>query len=69
MKINKSLVSSLQRLARKGNDRKERKGQSIKEGFYPKIKIYDSRGKVIGSLGPGESVNYQELLSKNRTAF
>ncbi|GAI98921.1 unnamed protein product [marine sediment metagenome] len=66
MKINKSLVSSLQRLAKKGNNRKERKGGSIKEGAYLKIKIYDSRGKVIGALGPGESVNYQELERRSK---
>ncbi len=58
MEINKKLVSSLYRLAKKGKDRKERK--SIK------IKLYDLRGQVIGSLGQGESVNYKELLLKKR---
>ncbi len=58
MKINKKLVSSLHRLAKKGKDRKERK--SIK------IKLYDLRGQVIGSLGQGQSVDYNELLLKKR---
>ncbi len=62
MEINKRLVNNLHRLARKGNDRKERKG--IKGELYPKIKIYDLRGQVIGILGLGESINYQKLLSK-----
>ncbi len=58
MKINKKLVSSLYRLVKKGKDRKERK--SIK------IKLYDLRGQVIGSLGQGQSVNYNELLLKKK---
>ncbi|MBA7655950.1 hypothetical protein ES703_63862 [subsurface metagenome] len=58
MEINKKLVSSLYRLAKKGKDRKERK--SIK------IKLYNLRGQVIGSLGQGESVNYNELLLKKK---
>jgi hypothetical protein len=58
VKINKKLVSSLHRLAKKGKDRKERK--SIK------IKLYDLRGQVIGSLGQGQSVDYNELLLKKR---
>ncbi|MBA7549522.1 hypothetical protein ES705_42009 [subsurface metagenome] len=62
MKINKDLASSLHRLARKGNDKKERKG--IKEKTYPKINLFDLRGQVIGSIGQGESINYQKLLSK-----
>jgi len=58
VKINKKLVSSLYRLVKKGKDRKERK--SIK------IKLYDLRGQVIGSLGQGQSVNYNELLLKKK---
>ncbi len=58
MEINKRLVNNLHRLARKGKDRKERKDI--------KIKLYNLRGQVIGSLGSGESINYQELLSKKR---
>ncbi|MBA7556653.1 hypothetical protein ES705_49369 [subsurface metagenome] len=64
MKINKDLASSLHRLAKKGKDRKELK--SIKEKFYPGIKLYNLRGQVIGSLGQGESVDYNELLLKKR---
>jgi hypothetical protein len=60
VEINKKLVSSLYRLAKKGKDRKERK--SIKEKFCPGIKLYNLRGQVIGSLGQGESVDYNELL-------
>ena len=58
MEINKRLVNNLYRLTRKGKDRKERK--SIK------IKLYNLRGQVIGSLGQGESVNYNELLLKKK---
>ncbi|RXG66488.1 hypothetical protein ES695_02895 [Candidatus Atribacteria bacterium 1244-E10-H5-B2] len=54
VEINKRLANNLHRLAKKGKDRKERK--SIK------IKLYDLRGQVIGSLGQGESVDYNELL-------
>jgi len=46
----------------KRNKKKERK--SIKEKFNPKINIYDSRGRIIGSLRQRESINYQELLLK-----
>ncbi|MBA7546052.1 hypothetical protein ES705_38435 [subsurface metagenome] len=60
MEINKRLVNNLHRLAKKGKGRKERK--SIKEKFYPGIKLYNLRGQVIGSLGQGESVDYNELL-------
>ncbi len=64
MEINKKLVSGLYRLAKKGKDRKELK--SIKEKFYPGIKLYNLRGQVIGSLGQGESVDYNELLLKKK---
>jgi hypothetical protein len=64
MKINKNLVNNLHRLTRKGNDRKERK--SIKEKFYPEIKLYNLRGQVIGHLKQGQSIDYQELLIKKR---
>lgn len=48
----------------KKNGVKDRKKETIKEVFYPKIKIYDLQGRVIGILGLGESINYQELLLK-----
>ncbi|MBA7563556.1 hypothetical protein ES695_00570 [Candidatus Atribacteria bacterium 1244-E10-H5-B2] len=64
MKINKNLVGKLHKLVKKGNDRKERK--SIKERNHPKIKLYNLRGVVIGEIGPGESVDYNELLLKKR---
>jgi hypothetical protein len=44
--------------------KKKRKEQSIKEKAYPKIDIYDSRGRVIGHLKQGGSINYQRLLLK-----
>ncbi len=44
--------------------KKKRKEQRIKEKTYLKINIYDSRGRVIGSIMQGESVNYQRLLLK-----
>jgi hypothetical protein len=50
----------------KKNREKDRKKETIKEVFYPKIKIYDLRGRVIGILGLGESINYQKLLSKKK---
>ncbi|MBA7527191.1 hypothetical protein ES705_19366 [subsurface metagenome] len=64
MKINKNLVKNLHKLVKKSNDKKERK--SIKEKNYLKIKLYNLRGQVVGSLGQGESVDYNELLSKKR---
>jgi len=64
MKINKDLNDSLHRLTKKSNDKKERK--SIKEKNYLKIKLYNLRGQVVGSLGQGESVDYNELLLKKR---
>jgi hypothetical protein len=64
MKINKNLVNSLHRLVKKGKDRNERK--SIKEKTYPKINLFSPRGQKIGSIGQGESVDYNELLSKKR---
>jgi len=64
VEINKRLANNLHRLTKKGNDRKERK--SIKEKLYPKIKLYNLRGQVVGSLGRGESIDYQELLLKKR---
>ncbi len=64
MEINKRLVNNLHRLARKGNDRKERK--SIKERNYLKIKLYNLRGQVVGEIGQGQSVDYQKLLKKGR---
>ncbi len=48
----------------KKNREKDRKKETIKEVFYSKIKIYDLRGRVIGSLEPGQSVNYQELIER-----
>jgi len=48
----------------KKNRIKDRKKETIKEVFSPKIKIYDLQGRVIGILGLGESINYQKLLSK-----
>lgn len=48
----------------KKNRRKERRWGSIKERSHPKINLYDSRSRVIGSLGRGQSINYQELLLK-----
>jgi hypothetical protein len=64
MKINKKFANSLHRLAKKGDDKKG--GKTIKEKTYPKINLFSSRGRIIGSLGQGESINYQELLSKKR---
>jgi hypothetical protein len=64
MEINKRLVNNLHRLARKGNDRKERK--SIKERNYLKVKLYNLRGQVVGEIGQGQSVDYQKLLKKGR---
>ena len=64
MKINKDLVGRLHRLVKKGNDRKERK--SIKEMNYLKVKLYNLRGQVVGEIGQGESVDYNELLLKKR---
>ncbi len=64
MEINKKLVSSLYRLAKKGKDRKERK--SIKEKFCPGIKLYNLRGQVIGHLKQGQSIDYNELLLKKK---
>ena len=64
MKINKDLARSLHRLAKKSNDKKE--GKSIKERTYPKIKLYNLRGQVVGEIGQGESIDYQELLLKKR---
>ncbi len=64
MKINKDLARSLHRLTKKSNDRKERK--SIKEKFYPEIKLYSLRGQVIGSLGQGESIDYQKLERRSK---
>ncbi|MBA7687886.1 hypothetical protein ES703_96360 [subsurface metagenome] len=61
MEINKKLVNNLHRLAKKGNDRKERK-----ERKSIKIKLYNLRGQVIGSLGQGQSVDYNELLLKKK---
>ncbi|MBA7714524.1 hypothetical protein ES703_123550 [subsurface metagenome] len=67
MKINKNLANSLHRLAKKGNDKKERK--SIKEKTHPKINLFNLRGQVVGSLGQGESVDYNELLSKKKAVI
>ncbi|MBA7525210.1 hypothetical protein ES705_17359 [subsurface metagenome] len=64
MKINKKLASSLHRLAKEGNDKKG--GKTIKEKTYPKINLFNPRSQIIGSLRQGQSVNYQELLSKKR---
>ncbi|MBA7531949.1 hypothetical protein ES705_24175 [subsurface metagenome] len=64
MKINKNFAKSLHRLAKKGNDKKG--GKTIKEKTYPKINLFNPRGQVVGSLGQGESVDYNELLSKKR---
>ncbi|MBA7472602.1 hypothetical protein ES707_07941 [subsurface metagenome] len=64
MEINKKLVSSLYRLAKKGKDRKERK--SIKEKFCPGIKLYNLWGQVIGHLKQGQSIDYNELLLKKK---
>jgi len=61
VEINKKLVNNLHRLAKKGNDRKERK-----ERKSIKIKLYNLRGQVIGSLGQGQSVDYNELLLKKK---
>ncbi|MBA7475356.1 hypothetical protein ES705_14083 [subsurface metagenome] len=62
MKINKNLVWSLHRLAKKSDDKKE--GKSIKERTYPKIKLYNLRGQVVGEIGQGESIDYQKLSKK-----
>jgi hypothetical protein len=67
MKINKNLNSSLHRLTKKSKDRNERK--SIKERNYLKIKLYNLRGQVIGNIGQGESVDYNELLSKKKAVI
>ncbi|MBA7514231.1 hypothetical protein ES705_06256 [subsurface metagenome] len=44
--------------------KKKRKVQGIKEKTYPKINIYNPRGRVIGSIKQGESIDYQKLLLK-----
>ncbi|MBA7528428.1 hypothetical protein ES705_20612 [subsurface metagenome] len=59
MKINKKLANSLHRLAKKG-------GKTIKEKTYPKINLFSPGGRVIGEIGQGESVDYNELLLKKR---
>ena len=64
MKINKSLANNLHFLTKKSNDRKERK--SIKERNYLKIKLYNLRGQVVGSLGQRQSVDYNKLSKKRR---
>jgi len=46
----------------KKNRKKGRKEESIKERVYPEINLYDPRGHIIGRLGQGESIDYQELL-------
>jgi len=53
----------------KKNRRKERKRGSVKERSYPKINLYDSRSRIIGSLSQGQSINYQELLLKKANAI
>jgi len=51
-------------------DRKQkRKVQSIKEKTYPKIKLYDPRGRILGYLKPGGIIDYQELLLKKGRRF
>jgi hypothetical protein len=64
MKINKNLVNSLHRLAKKGNNKKG--GKTIKEKTYPKINLFSPGGQIIGCLRQGKSVDYNELLSKKR---
>ena len=64
MKINKKIVWRLHRLAKKGDDKKG--GKTIKEKTYPKINLFSPGGQKIGEIGQGESIDYQELLSKKR---
>jgi hypothetical protein len=62
MKINKKIVWSLHRLAKKGDDKKG--GKTIKEKTYPKINLFSPGGQKIGEIGQGQSIDYQELLSR-----
>jgi len=45
---------------------KRRIKQAIATKVLGGIKIYDSRGKVIYNLFPGQYVDYQKLLLKER---
>ena len=64
MKINKNFYSSLHQLVKRNSDKKDKK--TMKERDHIKIKLYNLRGQVVGEIGQGESVDYNELLLKKR---
>jgi len=41
----------------------------MKEEAFSKIKLYDSRGRVVGHLEQGESIDFQKLLLKKSRRF
>ena len=49
--------------------RENQKRESIIKKVPSKLKIYDSQWNVIGQIGPGESVNYNDLLLKKKAVI